>query len=221
MIKKGQLGEDAVMPSRKQLDHRGPLAIDISSAWYFITICASERVQYGRVAVPPATADIPDGGGTPSLPGAGYGRAAVPSATACVSDGGGTPSLPGVLMPIANEILECARQYHVRGKWKLSLFLVMPDHLHFIVYIPAGADGGGTPSLPHVIQHWKHYVSEHCGVHFQKDFWDTRLRDDAHYAEKFRYICNNQVRKGLCATARDWRHVIAFNRETGDELAHK
>ena len=189
------LNGTSAMPSRKRLDHRGPLSIDIEAAWYFITICASERVQYGRVAVP--------------------------SATACVSDGGGTPSLPGVLMPIANEILECARQYHARGKWKLSLFLVMPDHLHFIVHIPAGADGGGTPSLPHVIQHWKHYVSEHCGVHFQKDFWDTRLRDDAHYAEKFRYICNNPVRKGLCATARDWRHVIAFNRETGDELAHK
>ena len=82
MIKKGQLGEDAVMPSRKRLDHRGPLAIDISSARYFITICASERVQYGRVAVPPATACVSDGGGTPSLPGAGYGsRVAVPSAT--------------------------------------------------------------------------------------------------------------------------------------------
>ena len=35
----------------------------------------------GRVAVPSATADVPDGGGTPSLPGAGYGRVAVPSAT--------------------------------------------------------------------------------------------------------------------------------------------
>ena len=81
MIKKGQLGEDAVRPSRKRLNHRGPLSIDIESAWYFITICASERVQYGRVAVPSATADIPDGGGTPSLPGAGYGRVAVPSAT--------------------------------------------------------------------------------------------------------------------------------------------
>ena len=40
MIKKGQLGEDAPMPSRKRLDHRRPLSIDISSAWYFITICA-------------------------------------------------------------------------------------------------------------------------------------------------------------------------------------
>ena len=43
------------MPSRKRLDHRGPLSMDVSSACYFITICASERVQYGRVAVPSAT----------------------------------------------------------------------------------------------------------------------------------------------------------------------
>ena len=81
MIPKGKLGVITAIPSRKRLDHRGPLSMDISSAWYFITICASERVQYGRAAVPPATADIPDGGGTPSLPGAGYGRVAVPSAT--------------------------------------------------------------------------------------------------------------------------------------------
>ena len=39
------------------------------------------RSLNGRVAVPSATADIPDGGGTPSLPGAGYGRGAVPSVT--------------------------------------------------------------------------------------------------------------------------------------------
>ena len=27
-------------PVRKRLDHRGPLSIDVSGAWYFITICA-------------------------------------------------------------------------------------------------------------------------------------------------------------------------------------
>ena len=25
-------------PTRKRLDHRGPLSIDVSSAWYFITV---------------------------------------------------------------------------------------------------------------------------------------------------------------------------------------
>jgi len=202
----------SAMPLRKRLDHRGPLSIDVSSAWYFVTICASERVTYGRAVVPSTAASASDGV---------HGRAVVPSTAASASDGGGTPALPGVFLPIADEILECARQYHIRGKWRLSLFLVMPDHLHFIVHIPPRADGGGTPSLPHVIRHWKHYVSEQYGVSFQKDFWDTRLRDDAHYDEKSRYVCNNPVRKGLCATARDWRHVIAFSRETGEELEHK
>ena len=86
---------------------------------------------------------------------------------------------------------------------------------------PTTADGGGTPSLPHVMQHWKHYVSEHFGVSFQKDFFDTRLRDDAHYAEKFRYICNNPVRKNLVPRAIDWSYVIAFDRETGLERPHR
>ena len=202
----------AAMPTRKRLNHRGPLSIDVTSAWYFITICAAERVQYGRVGVPSPTATGvaavgADGDGTPFLPGD--------------ADGDGTPSLPGVFMSIADEILECARQYHLRGKWRLALFLVMPDHLHFIVRLPVGADGDGTPSLPGVMRHWKHYVSEHYGVLFQKDFWDTRLRDDVHLAEKFCYICNNPVRKGLCATARDWRYVIAFDRDTGVERNHK
>jgi hypothetical protein len=36
------------LPARKRLNHRGPLSIDVSSAWYFITICAAERCDYGR-----------------------------------------------------------------------------------------------------------------------------------------------------------------------------
>ena len=223
----------AAMTTRKRLNHRGPLSIDVTSAWYFITICAAERVQYGRDGVPSPTVEAehaPLGKvGVPSPTAAAeraQGRVGVPSPTATGvaavgADGGGTPSLTGVFMPIADEILECARQYHLRGKWRLALFLVMPDHLHFIVRLPVGADGGGTPSLPGVMRHWKHYVSEHYGVLFQKDFWDTRLRDDAHLAEKFCYICNNPVRKGLCATARDWRYVIAFDRDTGVERNHK
>ena len=105
---------------------------------------------------------------------------------------------------------------HNAGKWFLSLMLVMPDHLHMIVHGPPG----GRP-LPLVIGDFKRYLTTRFGICFQCDFWDARLRDDAHYAEKFRYICNNPVRKGLCAIARDWPHVIAFSRETGEELEHR
>jgi hypothetical protein len=51
------------------------------------------------------------------------------------------------------------------------------------------------------------------GIRFQRDFFDTRLRDDAHFAEKNNYILGNPVRKGLCATQAEWPYSIAFSRE--------
>jgi len=36
-------------PCRKSLDHRGPLSIGVAGAWYSITICATERIDYRAV----------------------------------------------------------------------------------------------------------------------------------------------------------------------------
>ena len=172
-------------PQRKVMNHRGPLNIDVSAAWYFITICAENHMPWG-------TDD-------------GRGRAARP------------------LAAVADDLFSTVRHYMKIGKWRISLFLVMPDHLHFIVHVPiCGGQGSARPTgLESVVSDFKHAVSRRFGLKFQRDFWDTRLRDDAHYAEKFYYVCRNPVRKGLCATARDWPHVIAFDRETGEELRHR
>ena len=190
------------LPVRKRLDHRGPLSVAVASAWYFITICAEGHQPW------------------------------------CIDDGkGGRAARP--LAAVADDLFSTVRHYMKIGKWRVALFLVMPDHLHFIVHVPIGGVGGGQGSarptgcgfggqgsarpttLESVVADFKHAVSRRFGLKFQRDFWDTRLRDDAHYAEKFRYICNNPVRKGLCATARDWPHVIAFDRETGEERVHR
>ena len=88
----------------------------------------------------------------------------------------------------------------------------------------SNVDGGGrrgAPTLPKLVANFKHLLAARYGLRFQRDFWDTRLRDEAHYAEKFRYVCNNPVRKGLCASAREWRPVIAFDRESGAERCHR
>ena len=42
-------------------------------------------------------------------------------------------------------ILTEAREYHVRGRWRMALMLVMADHLHFIVQV---SDGGAHGVLP-------------------------------------------------------------------------
>ena len=184
------------LPQRKRLDHRGPLRNDVLSAWYFITICAAERVHYGRaVSMKPPQ----------------------PNAF--------TPPPHTPFMVHASDMLDAARFRHANGKWSLALFLVMPDHLHLIAHFPAG-DAAGSSNPPYrgmdwVIADFKRWLSAKFGLRFQRDFWDTRLRDEAHYAEKFSYICRNPVRKGLCALACDWPYVIAFDRETGEERQHK
>ena len=72
-----------------------------------------------------------------------------------------------------------------------------------------------------MIGDFKRLLTVRYGLRFQRDFGDTRLCDDAHYAEKFNYICNNPVRKGICRVAREWPHVIAFDRGTGEERRHR
>ncbi|MCQ2395307.1 MAG: restriction endonuclease subunit S [Kiritimatiellae bacterium] len=180
------------LPVRKRLDHRGPLTIDVAGAWYFITICAEGHRLWVGSRVPRDRNDT-------------------------------TTALD--FESVANVILSAARWYHEHGKWRLALFLVMPDHLHLIVRFPGVCEGGhaGCVTLPmvSVIQQFKSYLVRTHGLSFQRDFFDTRLRDDAHYAEKFRYICNNPVRKGFCAIARDWPYVMAFDRETGEERLHR
>ena len=204
------------LPTRKRLNHRGPLSVDVESAWYFVTVCAENHAPW--------------------------------VATKCFDIGRAVAPRPPSFDHIAALILREARENHSRGIWRLSLFLVMPDHMHFIVNVPHGGrrgaptlptgarnGGRGTPTLPtgarnggrgatalpKIVSQFKHLLAVRYGMRFQRDFWDTRLRDDAHYAEKFRYVCNNPVRKGLCVSAREWQHVIAFDRMTGEEKPHR
>ena len=176
--------ECATLPARKRLNHRGPLSIDVASAWYFITICAEGHAPWVGSRVPrDRTAEQMD------------------------------------FAAIADAILSTARWYHEHGKWYLSLFLVMPDHLHFSARFPSTCGHAGRVTLPMVsiIQQFKSYLVRTLGLRFQRDFFDTRLRDDAHFAEEYDYILGNPVRKGLCATPADWPYSIAFTRD-GTEI---
>ena len=182
------------LPARKRLNHRGPLSIDVSSAWYFITICADGHAPWVVSRVPRDRDGVV---------------------------GSRVPRDRNVeqmdFATVADAILSAARWYHEHGKWILALFLVMPDHLHFIAQFPSTCGHAGRVTLPMVsiIQQFKSYLVRTFGLRFQRDFFDTRLRDDAHFAEKFDYILGNPVRKGLCATPEEWSYSIAFSRTDG------
>ena len=191
--------------ARKRLDHRGPLSIDVSSAWYFITICAEGHTPWVGSRVPrdrmePVGSRVPRDRMEPV---------------------GSRVPRDRDFATIADSILSAARWYHEHGKWRLALFLVMPDHLHFIAQFPSTCGHAGRVTLPMVsiIQQFKSYLVRTHGLRFQRDFFDTRLRDDVHFGEKHTYILGNPVRKGLCATPEEWPHSIAFIRADGAETA--
>jgi putative transposase len=46
---------------------------------------------------------------------------------------------------------------------------------------------------------------------FQRDCWDRQLRTGESYAQKWEYVRNNPVRKGLVAAADDWPYQGELN----------
>ncbi len=90
---------------------------------------------------------------------------------------------------------------HQHHLWKCRLCLLMPDHLHALLAF------GREPGMATVIGNWKKYVAVRHRIQWQRDFFDHRLRDDHELEEKASYILNNPVRKGLVASAEQWKWV--------------
>ena len=88
-----------------------------------------------------------------------------------------------------------------RGIWWLHLLLLMPDHLHAMMSFAQ------EPGMIHALGQWKRYVAKQCGVHWQRDFFEHRLRDGDNRIEKAHYIRMNPVRAGLVAKPEEWPYV--------------
>ncbi len=105
-------------------------------------------------------------------------------------------------------LFETGRCYHDTQKWYLKILLLMPDHLHMLVGIPGNAD------LSNLLRDFKRVTATIARIHWQRNFFDHRLRHDESEAEKFEYIRQNPVRAGLInisnrqarAVVNPWRH---------------
>jgi REP element-mobilizing transposase RayT len=103
--------------------------------------------------------------------------------------------------PVATPIWESIEWRQRRGDWFVHLWLLMPDHLHALVSFPAERDP------VRVIANWKEIMAKKAGVHWQRDFFDHRLRSGESLQQKAGYIRQNPVRKGLVSQAEDWKFV--------------
>ncbi|MCC6415656.1 MAG: hypothetical protein IT582_07085 [Opitutaceae bacterium] len=110
---------------------------------------------------------------------------------------------------VAANLLADAALYHRQNSWVLHLFLLMPDHLHAIAAFPRGS------RMSESIRNWKRLTARRHGVHWQRNFFDHRLRSDEGLELKARYIRDNPVRAGLVPQAEAWPHVIDFRHLEG------
>jgi len=92
--------------------------------------------------------------------------------------------------------------WHESNAWMVGRYVIMPDHIHFFA-----AETDGDIPYENWIRYWKsifskrHQVSDH---RWQSDHWDRRIRSEAAYEEKWAYVRENSIRKGLVTSPDDW-----------------
>ena len=112
---------------------------------------------------------------------------------------------PLTSVPLAQALLDSARFYEIKQRWHITLFLLMPDHLHALLSFAS------DESMSNVIGDWKHFQTRKHGIIWQEGYFDHRLRDDERAEQlsaKMNYIRQNPVVADLCASVEDWPWII-------------
>jgi putative transposase len=120
----------------------------------------------------------------------------------CAAEKGGNQLIAPVT---AQAIAESFRFNMARGIWWVALLVVMPDHLHALMKFPV------EPGIDKAIGNWKHFLSRTHNIHWQRDFFEHRLRNDEQQIEKAHYIRMNPVRRGLVTEPEAWPFTWTFD----------
>jgi putative transposase len=86
--------------------------------------------------------------------------------------------------------------------WLVGRYVIMPDHVH---YFAAAADP--QISYENWVKYWKsQFTKQHKNPshRWQTDHWDRRMRSEHAYEEKWSYVLDNPIRKGLVTNIAQW-----------------
>jgi REP element-mobilizing transposase RayT len=112
---------------------------------------------------------------------------------------------------LAPALLDSAKFYEAKQHWHITLFLLMPDHVHALLSFAPGE------IMSEVIRNWKRFHTRKHSIVWQDGYFDHRVRNDERGEElaiKMDYIRRNPVAAGLCAKAEDWLWIIDPFRES-------
>ncbi|MDZ7594522.1 MAG: transposase [Thiobacillus sp.] len=105
----------------------------------------------------------------------------------------------------ARLLINTLREAQARGEATTLAFVVMPDHLHWLMQLEASA------SLPDVVGAVKAVSAHRLGKRiWQGGFHDHALRQEEDLAKVARYIVANPLRAGLVVRLADYPHWDAI-----------
>jgi putative transposase len=100
----------------------------------------------------------------------------------------------------AQLVIDTLLFYRRRGDILLGAFVVMPDHVHFVIRLREPL------TLSRWLNRFKSYVATHFGAGpiWQAGCWSEMIVSSPFFWQKVRYIHNNPVKAGLVEKPEDW-----------------
>lgn len=116
-------------------------------------------------------------------------------------------------IPEVAELVQNSLLFHNDSKYKIISWVVMPNHIHFLVKPFANV---GLEEITHSIKsytaHEANKMLNRSGTFWQQESFDRYIRNQKYYVNVIKYIENNPVKAGLCAKKDDWKYSSAYFR---------
>ena len=108
------------------------------------------------------------------------------------------------------EIVQNALLFHDEKKYKLQSWVIMPNHIHFLLTPNQGI------KLEKIVHSIKSFTANEAnkllnrkGTFWQAEPFDRYIRNIKHFTNVVKYIEENPVKAKLCAKPKDWKFSSA------------
>jgi len=112
---------------------------------------------------------------------------------------------------MANLFIDVLRSYTLAGKFKIHDFVVMRDHVHFLITIDG--DMSVEKAVQLVTGNFSLRAKKDLGFMgevWQRGFSDVRVTDEKSFRVHQDYIYKNPVKAGLASAPEEYRHGSAY-----------
>ena len=110
-------------------------------------------------------------------------------------------------------VVEEAMRFHHGKRHELLAWCVMPNHVHVLVHV-------WDWPLAKMLQNWKsitavkaNRILGRSGAFWQREYWDTFMRNEEQEKTAIRYIEGNPVKAKLCRAPAEWTFSSARFRD--------